>query len=78
VQVWAHAKSDDPFEILEKIHPNAYKVDLSYEYGIFATFDVDDLSPYYDEIDELLSLRSNSNQARGYERDYPLEPIETH
>ena len=27
------------------------------------TFNVDDLSPYYDEDEELPSLRSNSNQA---------------
>jgi len=52
-----------PFEILEKIGPNAYKVDLPGEYGVSATFNVADLSPYYDESKEIPSLRSNSHQA---------------
>ena len=41
-------RCDGPFEILEKIGPNAYKVDLPGDYGVFATFNVADLSPYYD------------------------------
>ena len=40
-------RSDGPFEILEKIGPNAYKVDLPGDYGVSATFNVADLSPYY-------------------------------
>ena len=56
-------RSDGPFEILEKIGPNAYKVDLPGECGVSATFNVADLSPYYDESEEISSLRSNSHQA---------------
>jgi len=56
-------RSDGPFEILENIGPNAYKVDLPREYGVSATFNVVDLSPYHDESEELPSLRSNSHQA---------------
>ena len=37
-------RSDGPFEILEKIGPNAYKVDLPGDYGVSATFNVADLS----------------------------------
>jgi len=55
--------SDEPFEILEKIALNAYKVDLPREYGVFATFNVADLSPYYEESEEIPSLTSNSSQA---------------
>jgi len=40
---------DGTFEILEKIGLNAYKVNLLGEYGVFATFNVADLSPYYGE-----------------------------
>ena len=58
-------RSDVPFEILEKIGPNAYKVDLPSKYGLSTTFNFADLSPYYDENEELLSLRSNSNQTGG-------------
>ena len=59
-KIKAYARSDGPFEILEKIGPNAYKVDLPGEYGVSATFNVADLSPYYDPNDDLPSLRSNS------------------
>jgi len=69
-------RSDGPFKILEKISPNACKVDLPGEYGVSATFNVADLSPYYDEDEEILSLRSNSNQAGendGEHHDQALE-----
>jgi hypothetical protein len=45
----AHRKSklqprgDKPFQILERINDNAYKVDLQGEYGVSATFNVSDL-----------------------------------
>ena len=42
-------RSDGPFEILEKVGPNAYKVDLPGDYGVSATFNVSDLSPYFDD-----------------------------
>ena len=42
-KVQAYPRSDGPFEILEKIGPNAYKVDLPGEYGVSATFNVADL-----------------------------------
>jgi len=41
-----HPWGDGPFQILEKINDNAYKVDLSGEYNVSATFNVSDLSPY--------------------------------
>lgn len=46
---------DGPFQILEKIGPNAYKVDISGEYGVSASFNVADLSPYYEDEEELPS-----------------------
>ena len=73
-------RSDGPFEILERIGPNAYKVDLPGEYGVSATFNVADLSPYYDEEEEMPSLRSNSNQAGENDGDHPSkeQPIGDH
>ena len=65
--------SNGPFEILEKIGPNAYKVDLPGEYGVSTTFIVADLSPYYDENEEILSLRSNSHQAWEDDGDHPTK-----
>jgi hypothetical protein len=46
----AHGKSnlqprgDEPFQILERINENAYKVDLLGEYGVSAIFNVFDLT----------------------------------
>jgi hypothetical protein len=46
----AHRKSklqprgDGPFQILERINYNAYKVDLPGDYGVNATFSVSDLT----------------------------------
>ena len=45
---------DGPFEVLEKIGPNADKVDLPGDYGVSATFNLGDLSPYYVEDEGLL------------------------
>ena len=42
-------RSDGPFEIIEKVGPNAYKVDLPGDYGVSATFNVSDLSPYFED-----------------------------
>uniref|UniRef100_A0A2N9FMT4 Integrase catalytic domain-containing protein n=1 Tax=Fagus sylvatica TaxID=28930 RepID=A0A2N9FMT4_FAGSY len=41
-----HPQGDEPFQILEKINDNAYKVDLPGEYKVSATFNVSDLSPF--------------------------------
>jgi len=67
-------RSDGPLEILDKIGPNVYKVDLPGKYGVSATFNVADLSPYYEEDQELSSLRSNSNQTGEYDGDHLIEP----
>ena len=54
-------RTDGPFEVLEKINDNAYKVELTRDYGVSATFNVTDLSPY--EADDYLSdLRVKSSQ----------------
>ena len=39
-------RGDGPFQILEKINDNAYKVDLPGEFNVSATFNVADLSPF--------------------------------
>ena len=52
-------RADGPFEILERINDNAYKVDLPCDYGVSATFIVIDLSPYFDD-NYLEDLRANS------------------
>jgi len=70
-------RSDGPFEVIEKIGPNAYKIDLPGDYGVSATFNVADLSPYYDPNEDLPSLRSNSHQAGEDDGDQvPIEPTD--
>jgi len=53
-------RANGPFEIIEHLNDNAYKVDLAGDYGVFATFNVVDLSPYLDD-DYLEDLRVNSS-----------------
>ncbi|XP_071923180.1 uncharacterized protein [Coffea arabica] len=41
-----HQRGDGPFQVLERINDNAYKLELPSEYGISASFNVSDLSPF--------------------------------
>ena len=70
-------RSDDPFEILEKVRPNTYKEGLHGRYGVSATFNVASPSPCFEENEEILSLRSNSNQPGEDDGDHPSKPIQT-
>ncbi|KAL4311911.1 hypothetical protein GQ457_01G020430 [Hibiscus cannabinus] len=54
-------RGDGPFQVLEKVNDNAYKLDLPGDYNVSATFNVSDLSPYDDSTD----LRTNPFQERG-------------
>uniref|UniRef100_A0A2N9HJT4 Reverse transcriptase domain-containing protein n=1 Tax=Fagus sylvatica TaxID=28930 RepID=A0A2N9HJT4_FAGSY len=49
---------DGPFQVVERINDNAYKLDLPGEYGVSASFNVVDLSPF-DVGDD---LRTNPSQ----------------
>ncbi|XP_039014624.1 uncharacterized protein LOC120144671, partial [Hibiscus syriacus] len=42
-------RGDGPFQIIEKINDNAYKLDLPGEYNVSATFNIADLSPIKDD-----------------------------
>jgi hypothetical protein len=48
------SRADSPFKILEKINDNAYKLELSPEFGVSPTFNISDLRPYLREEDEIL------------------------
>jgi len=50
-------RADGPFKLIEYINDNAYKVDLPVDYGVSATFNVVDMSPYLDD-DYLTDLRA--------------------
>ena len=61
-----HPRGDDPFQVLERINDNTYKLDLSGEYNISATFNVSDLSPF-DVGDD---LRTNPFEERGNDENH--------
>jgi hypothetical protein len=54
-------RGDRPFQIVERMNDNAYKLDLPGEYNISATFNVSDLSLFYVGDDS----RSNPFEERG-------------
>ena len=58
---------DGSFQILKRINDNAYKVDLSGEYGVTATFNVSDLT-LFDVGDD---SRLSPFEKRGDDEDHP-------
>ena len=49
-------------KVLEKVKNNAYKIELPSDYGVSVTFNLSDLSPFYEVDGSIPSLRSNSSQ----------------
>jgi len=60
-------RGDGPFQVLERINDNAYKIDLPGEYGVSATFNVADLTLFDTDFDS----RSNPFEERGDDVDQP-------
>jgi len=52
-------RADGPFKVPERVNDNAYKVNLPGDYGVLATSNVLDLSPYLED-EHLLNLRASS------------------
>jgi len=59
-------RADGPFKIVQKINDNAYKVELPGTYGVSATFNVADLSPY---LDDELDINSRTSSVQPGEND---------
>ena len=68
-------RGDGPFQVLERINDNAYKLDLLGEYTVSATFNVIDLSPF-DAGDD---LRTNPFQEEGNDgsmvKEWSVDPL---
>ena len=58
-------RGDGPFQVLERINDNAYRLDIQGEYNISATFNVTDLSPF--DIGD--DLRTNPSHEGGNDED---------
>ena len=69
-------RGDGPFQVLERINNNAYKLDLPGEYTVSTTFNVTDLSPF-DASDD---LRTNPFQEEGNDgsrtKEGSVDPLE--
>ena len=63
-------RGDGPFQVLERINDNAYKIDLQGEYNVSPTFNVSDLSPFDVDADS----RSNLFQEEENDANPPLRP----
>ena len=52
-----HPRGIGPFQVVSRISDNAYKLDLPGEYGVIATFNVSNLSPFefLDSLDSRMS-----------------------
>ncbi|XP_021737704.1 uncharacterized protein LOC110704217 [Chenopodium quinoa] len=75
-------RAEGPFQIMEKINDNAYKVDLGGQFGVSSTFNVGDLAPYLED-DELRATpfeegEDDANQEESIspiKHDHPTSPI---
>jgi hypothetical protein len=63
-------RGDGRFKVLAKINDNAYKIDLPGDYGISPTFNVPDLSPFFD--DGVLESRTTPFQVGEDDTDIPF------
>jgi translation initiation factor IF-1 len=87
--VWVHLRKDrfpdlrkfklmpraaGPFQVLEKINDNVYKLELPPEFGVSPTFNISDLKPYLDEEDE---LQSRTTPIQEEEDDEDISPLHT-
>jgi hypothetical protein len=55
-------RADGPFRVLQRIGENAYKIELPGDYGVSATFNVSDLSPYYEDQEDQVDLGTSLHQ----------------
>ena len=60
-------RGDGPFQVLERINDNAYKIDLQGEYNVSGTFNVADLSPF--DVGDELDSRTNHPKEAGNDMD---------
>ncbi|XP_027348787.1 uncharacterized protein LOC113860563, partial [Abrus precatorius] len=63
-------RGDGPFQVLERINDNAYKIELPGEYNVSSTFNVSDLSLF--DVDGESDLRTNPSQEGENDEDMTM------
>ena len=60
-------RDNGPFQVLERINDNAYKIDLQGEYNVSGIFNIADLSPF--DVGDELDSRTNHPKEGGNDMD---------
>jgi len=68
-------RAEGPFEVLERINDNAYRIDLPGDFEVSATFNVADLSPFYPDTSPP-DLRVKSFQQGEDDRVLPSQDLD--
>ena len=71
-------QADRPFKVLQWIGHNAYKIELLGDYGVWATFNAFDLSPYYWDQEDRVDLGASPFQPEEFDigvSQVPTSPI---
>nr|GEU85615.1 hypothetical protein [Tanacetum cinerariifolium] len=71
-------RGDGPIHVLKKINDSAYKIELPGHYNVFATFNVADVLPYKEDIDDEPDLGSSLFQEGDDDADAVNERVNTH
>jgi len=69
-------RADGPFGVLESMNDYAYKINLPGDYGVSATFNLVDLSPYLED-GHLVNLRANTFEQGEDDEDQALVQYST-
>uniref|UniRef100_A0A2N9J8I5 Integrase catalytic domain-containing protein n=1 Tax=Fagus sylvatica TaxID=28930 RepID=A0A2N9J8I5_FAGSY len=67
-------RADGPFRVLQRIGEKAYKIELPGDYGVSATFNVSDLSPYYEDQEDQVDFGTSLHQPGEIDTGVSKEP----
>ena len=67
-------RADGPFRVLQRIRENAYNIELPDDYGVSTTFNVSDLSPYYEDQEDQVDLGASLHQPGEIDTDMSNKP----
>ena len=68
-------RGDGPFQVLERINDNAYRINILDEYGVSSSFNVTDLTPFVTG-DDAEHLKANAFQEEGNDKNLETAQIQ--